>query len=1074
MSIRNLIILSQLNPPAQRSRILSRQRVLDQLKRSENYPLTILEAGTGYGKSTSVISFITGLEKSVYWFTISGTDRDPKIFLANLFTAFNQNNHLLGDDALRILDMTDSTPKEALISFVNTLSSQIQDDIYLILDDFHRVSDHPEVVGYVDWLVEHTPSHLHLIIATRFAAEFPKINKWRAKGEVLVLTKDILAFTRDEVNQLFDQQYGMRLSEPDIALLMEKTEGWAIGLQMVWQTLQNNPDLSIREVLEDERHSKATLFEYLAEEVFLGLAPELQSFLLKTSILSKLESESCDFLLNIENSDQILHQLDITGLFIEELRPGVFRYHQMFREFLLSRIRRESAQLESLHLKIASYFRAHEYWEEAIFHSLAAGDYQQINQILTSIGKALIQDGRQESVNYWINEIPVNIRVNYPYLIYLSGEVNRLFGNFEEALENYHNAERLFRKQKNPLGISRALRGQGQVFLDTIRPNNGDRLLQEALSLLNPEEMREEVADLLVLIAENQLNLGNPDNSEQLLIKAKGLLPDLEMETDFIQARVYMRTGRFKKGINLLLEREGKFPSLPLERPQRFHRESSLLLSLFYALSGDEKSAEKFARLGIDLGMMMGSKFVQAVGLMRLGHALLLSDQMPFSSSDIEQAKDNYREAIETVDIVRIHVEPLWGMCRALGYEGQYQEAENVALKSLEIAKKAGDEWMSVLIQLTIGASAVLNRQFEAAQQYLTTAETSAIRVQDSFTLCASRLWLALKAWYQGYQNTAFSYLEKSLSIIKEFDYLFLVTRRSFLGSQDTEMFYPLLIAAYHNGIDSDFIASLLRNRGILQTQYHPGYSLRVQTLGEFWVWRGDQKIETQEWKREKARQFFQLLVNNRDKWLYKEKISDMLWPGISTDKTANYMKVVYNTVNQVLEPDRPRNEAAFFVERRQDLYRLNPNARIILDVDLFVDAAKEGSQDSLTRALKLYQGRYFANNEIREWMMIEEQYYHQQFLMAADKLVNILIKTESFEKALEITYQILNEEQTWEPAYRAQMLVFHHLGRSSMVHEVYKRCKKIVQDQFNTPLSPETETLYKELISPEKGMQVP
>ena len=1066
MSIRNLIILSQLNPPAQRTRILTRQRVLNQLQRSVNYPLTILEAGTGYGKSTSVISFINSVDKPVYWFTISGSDRDPKLFLANLFTAFNQKEVPLGEEALRILDTPDTTPKEALIAFINSISTQIVDHTYFILDDYHRVSDVSEVIDFVDWIIEHIPSRLHVIIATRFTPDFPKINKWRAKGEVLAITKDALAFNKDEIRLLFDQQYGMRLSDKDVARLMEKTEGWAIGLQMVWQSLQNNPDLTIQEVLEDERHSKSTLFDYLAEEVLGGLVPELQNFLLKTSVLSKLESASCDFLLNSEDSDQKLRHLDQSGLFIEELRPGVYRYHQMFREFLLSRIKRDALQMQALHLKIASYFRAHEYWEEAIYHFLSAGEYQQVNQILLDIGKEMFQDGRQESVNYWIHEIPESIRLEYLHLIYLLGEVNRLLGNFEEALEDYHTAERLFRNTHNSLGVSRALRGQGQVFLDTIRPTNGDRLLQEALSLLDPKEMREEVADLLVLIAENQLNLGNPDNAERLLMQARNLLPDLEMETDFIQARVFMRTGRLKKGIKLLLDREVNHPSLPLARPQRFHRESTLLLSLFYALIGDEKNAEKFARQGINLGNMLGSTFVQAVGYMRLGHALLLRLPIPYANEGIEQAKDYYQASIEKIDVVRIHVEPLWGKSRALGYEGYYKEAQDTALESLTIAKKAGDEWISVLIQVTIGASAVLAANYEAAQQFLTSAETSSIRVKDPFTLCAARLWLALKAWKQGYQNTAFRYFEKCVDLVKEYDYPFILTKRSFLGLKDPEMIYPLLIAAYQHGIEPEFVEGLLRSRGIYQVHYHPGYTLWIQTLGGFWVWRGDQKIETQDWKREKARQFFQLLVNNRNKWLHKEKICEMLWPGVTADKTANYFKVVYNTVNQVLEPDRPRNEAAFFVERKQDLYRLNPQANFIVDTDVFTKSVTEGSIESLINALNIYHGRYFADNEVQEWLMIEEQYYHQQFLMAADKLVNLLVSDGDFEQALDITYQILNEDPLWESAYRAQMLIFHKLGRFSLIHEVFNRCENVIQEQLNNPVAPETEKLYDELIN--------
>ena len=88
------------------------------------------------------------------------------------------------------------------------------------------------------------------------------------------------------------------------------------------------------------------------------------------------------------------------------------------------------------------------------------------------------------------------------------------------------------------------------------------------------------------------------------------------------------------------------------------------------------------------------------------------------------------------------------------------------------------------LIQLSLGASEVLTGDFEAAQQYLTTAEISSIKVKDTFTLCAARMWLALRAWRQGYQNTAFGYLEKMLPIVQEHGYEFLLDPGKPVGAE--------------------------------------------------------------------------------------------------------------------------------------------------------------------------------------------------------------------------------------------------------------------------------------------------
>lgn len=381
------------------------------------------------------------------------------------------------------------------------------------------------------------------------------------------------------------------------------------------------------------------------------------------------------------------------------------------------------------------------------------------------------------------------------------------------------------------------------------------------------------------------------------------------------------------------------------------------------------------------------------------------------------------------------------------------------------LQKNAGDEWISILIQLSLGAGAVIAGNYETAQEYLTLAEVSSIKVKDTFTLSVARLWLAIKAWQQGFQNTAFGYLEKMLPLIEKHGYDFLLQRETLMGMKDPEMIVPLLIAANHNGIEKKFTRSLLNFRGIQNTTYHPGYSLWVQTFGEFKTWRGSQLIDRQSWRREKAHHLFQLLVANRDKWLTRDQINEILWADTPVENATNYLKVVLNTLNQVIEPERSRGETPFFVERNQDNYRLNPKARIVVDTELFIKLINEDTLFSLQKAVNLYQGRYFRDTFVQEWLVVEDQYYHQQFLLASEKLIARLISQEQFEQALDNTYKILNVDCLWEPAYRSQMTIFHKLGRNAMVREVYQQCQEVLEREIGNPVSPETSVLYHSLL---------
>ena len=1068
MSIQNLIVLSQLTPPAQQHQVLERDRMGRILENVLDYPLTILEAGTGYGKSTALISFIKRSSCPVFWYSISGPDRDPNLFLAKLLSALNQHKKALGEEALRILDMPESTRDEALITLVNSLASQLDSPHLLILDDFHRVTQVGEIIQMLDWLIENMPPHLHIIFATRQSVQSPAINSLRVKGNLLEIGKEELKFTPDEISNLFQTQYGIHISEEEVDQLYQKTEGWAIGLQMVWQSIQNNPDLDLQLLLENQLSSTETLFNYLAEEVLLRQDASTQEFLVNTSILSKLEANTCDFLLNIEHSETLLRSLHRMGLFIVELRPNVYRYHQMFREFLENRLAQDPEKALLLHQKIASYFAAHEYWEQAVSHLLDAEEYHRIVQILENIGERILQKGLVESINFWIHSIPSGIRRRYPYMLYLLGEVNRLTSQFDNALDHYHSAERLYRAEGNDWGISMALRGQARVYLDTIRPLNADQILQDTLKHLNPEENPEDAADLLSLTAENQLNMGYPEKAQSLLDQSNQLKP-LNRENDLIQARIFLRTGKLKKGMHLLEEREAhQLPTASITRPQRFHREGTLLLALFHAFQGNTEKTFEYGKRGIATAEFLQSNFVQSVAFMRLGHAYQLQNSHPWDKKGFARSIEYYEQSMEKVDVTRIHVEPLWGICRALGYSGQIEQAEARADESLAIAQKAGDLWISHLIQLSLGAGYVLSGNHNRANHILSLVESGAQNVGDPFLLSVAELWLAIQSWQQGFFNTAMIYLEKSVTRMKDNEYDFLLKQETFLGLHDREIIKPLLLAARDQGIQTSYINELFSYDERVQSGYHPGYTLWVQTLGTFNAWRGQNQIAPEEWKREKAKLLFQYLVANKGKWLTQDQITCALWPESSETTGRNNLKVVLNSLNQVLEPGRPSGESPNFIERQKDYYRLCPHARIVVDTDVFEQNITLETNESLAFALDLYHAPFLEDSPIQEHALVQKQYYHQQFLIAAEKLLKRYLEKNELDTALDLTYRILAIDSLWETGYECQMEIFYRRGQQSMVHSTYNQCVEIMNKKLDMDVSPGFKGRYKELVQPQ------
>ena len=1070
MNNRSQIILSQLSPPAQRANVLMRQRVSNVLELSLSHALTILTAGTGYGKTTSLLSFIKQRKETVFWYSASRNERDPRLFLTSLYTAFNQGSNLanypttsikkFGQPALRVLDDPEADLQDSLLAFTNTLSADLGSPAILILDDFHNLQGVEEIDQLMDWFINHLPRNLHVIIATRSPINLRSLTRWRVRGMVLELKHDMLSFTEDEVAELFNLTYQFSLPPEDITILHDQTEGWAIGLQIVWQSIKELSHVGIETLLKNEKHDTlGNLFAYLAEEVLDSQPPDVRDFLMRASILRFLESDVCDFLLDVQNSQETLSKLYHSGLFLEQLKPGVYRFHYIFREFLLSHLDATPGLRRELHRKSASYFIAHEYWERAISHLLSAGDYRRVKQILDDVGDKLLQSGLYHSLSFWLQEMPKEELENYAYGNYLMGEVCRYEESFDQALEYYRTAQRLYQNKNNSWGMSLALRGQSQVYLDTIRPINANQLLSKALELLNPQEHPEEAAAVLIQIAENQVNQGEVRKAAESLENAAKISSVIPENHSIVSARLLLRSGQLDKGIALLNSIQPSTDDLRFTRLQRFHRETSLLLSLFYSLNGEARIAREHAQTGAEIAAKLHSGFVSTVAKIRLGHALQLDQTANYHQGNFERIRSLYQEAIEHADIVRIHVEPLWGLCRLLGFHGDLDGAEEVAQNALTIAQAAGDVWIGVMVRITLGASWALAGEYSKASEGLAIAESLAIELEDDLSKTAVLLWEAYAADYQGYKNSMLLFLDQALEIAEREGYDFLFLRPSLLGMDDPLTFVPLLIKARDNEIRPEYVSRLLKEQKAENLCYHPGRQLRIHLLGKFEVYLGSKKLSNEVWKREKARQLLQILAINQRRGVSKEQICSLLWPEADSSTANNNLKVVLNALNQALEPDRPSGAQAQYVLRREELYLLNPDLRSLLDSEVFEKLSLSPSLEQNETALELYRGHLLESEWLQEAYMAETGYYHRLYLTCATRVIEAALEGGDFEKALKLSNRLIQMDPQFEGGYQLQMRAYHGLGNPAMVRKVYRQAAEMSEQIYGA------ESLSKEII---------
>lgn len=1069
------VVSTRLAPPRLHKRILLRPRLTSLLLGALDYRLTILQAGAGYGKTTA----LAALKDCGYpfsWYHLGSEDADPYVFFLHLFQSLRMAQPDLPEDALALLESEELNPKdlpwsEIVEAFVNDLAEKIHSPALVVLDDVHTLNEAADVLRILDRLVDRAPADLHFLISSRTPVRLPGLVAWRAKGEVLFVGQEDLAFTVEEIASLFRERYAISLTDEDIRSLAAETEGWAIALQLYGQGLKSGAVVSPagRRPFPPGTGAEG-LFDYLAQEVFAQLSPDVRQFLQVTAVLRELNVSICNQLRSENDSDQYLRYLYEHGLFLVDLGGESIRYHHLFREFILRRL--PDAERRELNRKAAVLELERNQEEDAIYHFLRAGAFPEAAAVMVDLGETLVRAGRLETLNKWIAALPPDVLHGFPQLMVYLGDIARLRSRFDEAMGWYRQAEERSRGLGEMRGASLALHGQARVYLDTVNPSQAEKVLQEALRIADGTEDRENRARLLELIAENRLNLGRLDEAERYRDQARQLreMGPAEME---LSVRVLLRTGKLEQARLILEERVQEERRAPILRP-RAHRETLLLLSLILAFEGQAEAALAFASEGTERGKLLDSPFITAVGLMRQGHARLLRR----TPQDYEEACRCYQEAISIADrleVPRLKVEAMWGICRAHGFRGQVEDAERAAQEGLSLGRQAGDEWISALILVSMGGGYALAGRYPEALESLDQARAQFIQVSDSFGECVARLWQCLVWWKTGEKNRLERSLDDLLRLVSQFGYGFLFTQCSLIGPPEVRQLVPLLLLARGQTRHKAFVESLLARLGLAGIEYHPGYQLRVQALGPFRVWRDEEEISPGEWRRENARQLFQVLLTFRRTPLERDRLIEILWPDMEVESGIRNLKVALSTLFRVLDPGQTRDNPSAFIARDGSLYCLRQAADLRLDVDQFEKLVEEGDRlpdreiehktDCYQEALKLYQGDYLQDNPYADWCSEERERLLDTYLRTANRLAHLLSARRQWEDVLAVSHAILAHDACWEEAYRLLMTAYIELGNRAQALRAYQRCLDKLESELGTKPSLTTLRLYEELF---------
>jgi LuxR family maltose regulon positive regulatory protein len=392
--------------------------------------LVLLSAPAGYGKTALLGEWIAQADLSAAWLSLDEGEDDLFRFLAYVVAALQNVDLGIGREWADALDAPQPPPADEILTLLLNDLAATQDSLVLILDDYHAITAQA-VHRALAFLLEHLPAQVLLVIAARADPPF-SLSRLRGSGQLLELRAADLRFTHQEIAALFSHLAPADLSGDWIAALAARSEGWIAGLHMVALSLRDVDDLAgfVASLSGTQRH----IADYLADQVLDRQPPDVQVFMLQTSILSRLSGSLCDVVTGRSGSQALLEQLERDNLFVVPLddRRAWYRYHRLFADLLRVRLdRRWPGHARQLHRRASEWFAASGDLDAAIAHAMAGCDLARALALLDQHAEALWARGQYATLLKWLDELGQDrlrpwprLRVHHALTSIMAGELS--------------------------------------------------------------------------------------------------------------------------------------------------------------------------------------------------------------------------------------------------------------------------------------------------------------------------------------------------------------------------------------------------------------------------------------------------------------------------------------------------------------------------------------------------------------------------------------------------------------------------------------------------------------------------
>lgn len=390
------------------------KRQLDQIPQ---HSLTIVEAPSGFGKTTAVREYLhenLPHGASEYWYTCLG--EPVSIAWLGICELFSKVNAKVAEDLKNL-----KSPTRDMLFYLSAYLRDIncQKETYLVVDNYQLVnSDVPREL--LDIFSLHGSPSLHMIFITQQLGAKQQLSIHN--NNIYTINASAFFFDREGTESLFRMD-GIRLSEDELENIYRNTGGWvsAIRLQLI-----NFKETGTFDLTAD--------IEHLVENaIWKRLTPEERDFLLSVSVLDSFNDRQAAIMLGQEILPENMKDLIRSNDFIRYLPDKhLYSIHSILQDYLQSLFcHRQSAdyQRRIFHTAGQAYAAISQYYQAAEFFYKV----KDFDAILSMPFSREYLDSQKEKyqpefIEALINECPEGTLCKYPFTMLVFGYMTLMCG----------------------------------------------------------------------------------------------------------------------------------------------------------------------------------------------------------------------------------------------------------------------------------------------------------------------------------------------------------------------------------------------------------------------------------------------------------------------------------------------------------------------------------------------------------------------------------------------------------------------------------------------------------------------